>query len=156
MLRHQLVFIGALCAGLTLPAFAQTSPAAPAPVYDADLAKAMGGNDNGMRSYVFVLLKTGPNKMAAGEERNKMFQGHFANIQRLASERKLAVAGPYDGVDGWRGMFVFATADIEEAKRWVATDPVIISGEMVAEYHKFFASAGLMGVNDIHNRIQKK
>ena len=139
-----------LCVG------AASAQAVPAPNYDAALAQSLGGNDNGMRSYVLVILKTGPNKMADGPARKKMFEGHFANMERLAAEKKLAVAGPLDGVDGWRGVFVFATGDIEEAKTFVATDPVIINGEMVAEYHKFFSSAGLMAVNDIHGKIVRK
>ena len=127
-----------------------------APAYDAALAKRLGADKRGMHRYVLVILKTGPNKMAAGPERTKMFQGHFANMERLADERKLAVAGPLDGVDGMRGLFVLATDDIEEAKKLVATDPVIINGELVAEYHKLFGSAGLMAVNAIHNKIRKK
>jgi uncharacterized protein YciI len=133
------------------------APAAPAvQTYDAELAKSLGGNDNGMRSYVLVILKSGPRKMPDGEARKEMFKGHFANIQRLANEKKLALAGPLDGVDGWRGVFVIATPDIEQAKAYVETDPVIINGEMVAEYHKFFSSAGLMMVNEVHNKIIKK
>jgi uncharacterized protein YciI len=134
----------------------QAAPAQPVAMYDAELAKSLGADKNGMRSYVLVLLKTGPNKIAPGEERTKMFQGHFANITRLANEKKLAVAGPLDQVNGMRGMFVFAVNSIEEAKALVATDPVIIQGEMVAEYHTFFSSAALMAVGDIHNKIQKK
>ena len=134
---------------------AQT-PAPAVQAYDADLAKSLGANDNGMRSYVLVILKTGPRKMPEGAARAEMFKGHFANIQRLAGEKKLAIAGPLDGVDGWRGVFVFATPDIEQAKSYVETDPVIINGEMVAEYHKFFSSAGIMMVNDVHNKIIKK
>lgn len=133
------------------------TPAAPVvQAYDADLAKSLGGNDNGMRSYVLVILKTGPRKMPEGEARKEMFKGHFANIERLANEKKLAVAGPLDGVDGWRGVFVIAVPDIAQAKTYVETDPVIVNGEMVAEYHKFFSSAGLMMVNDVHNKIIKK
>lgn len=124
--------------------------------YDAELAKRTGANENGMRSYVFVLLKTGPNKMPAGPERDEMFKGHFANMKRLAAEGKLVMAGPFDGVDGWRGMFVYATPDIEEAKKYVATDPVIIKGEMVAEYHRYFGSAALMLVNEQHSKIARK
>lgn len=131
-------------------------PAVPTRAEDVELAKSLGGNDNGMRAYILVLLKSGPNKMAAGPERSKMFEGHFANITRLASEKKLALAGPLDGVNGLRGLFVLATDDMELAKTWVAGDPVISNGEMVAEYHKFFGSAGLMAVNDVHNRIRKK
>lgn len=141
----------AVCCGLLawsgVPALAQSDP---------ELAKALGGNEMGMKKYVLVILKTGPNKMAAGVERDAMFTGHFANMQRLADEKKLALAGPLDGVDGWRGVFVIATDNIEEAKKIVATDPVIIHGEMVGEFHLFFASAGLMAVGDIHKKISRQ
>lgn len=150
----------ALLGTLLLPSCAVMAQAAPAPavtqVEDPALAKSLGANDNGMRAYVLVLLKTGPNKMAAGPERTRMFEGHFANITKLAGEKKLALAGPLDGVNNMRGLFVLATDDIEEAKRYVAADPVIIHGEMVAEYHKFFGSAALMAVTDIHHKIRRK
>lgn len=125
------------------------------PAYDPALAKSLGADERGMRNYVLVILKTGPKKVPAGPERDKMFQGHFANINRLASEGKLTVAGPSDGVDGWRGIFIFATESIDEAKKLVATDPVIINGEMVAEYHKLYATAGLMAVNETHKKLEK-
>jgi uncharacterized protein YciI len=151
--------LAALCAALLLaqgPVAAQKAPAAPAPQYDAELAKSLGADERGMRPYVLVILKTGPKRMPDGAERNKMFEGHFANIQRLASEKKLVLAGPLDGVEGRRGIFVFATPDIEEAKKFVATDPVIVNGEMVGEFHKLYGSAALMAVNDIHSKIEKK
>lgn len=129
---------------------------APASNFDAALAAQVGADDYGMRNYVLVVLKTGPNRMPDGKERDAMFQGHFANINRLAGEGKLALAGPFDGVDGWRGLFIFAVADIEEAKKLVATDPVVASGEMVPEFHKYYGSAALMLVNDGHKKVQKK
>ena len=118
-------------------------------------AKSVGADERGMRRYVFVLLKTGPNKVPEGPARDEMFKGHFANIGRLAAEGKLVQAGPFDGVDGWRGMFVLAVADIDEARRLVATDPVIASGEMVAEYHRYYGSAALMLLNEAHRRVEK-
>jgi hypothetical protein len=69
---------------------------------------------------------------------------------------ELVLAGPFNGGDDWRGMFIFATPDVGQARTFVATDPVIVQSEMVAEYHPFYGSAGLMTVNDIHNRIEKK
>ncbi|HEY1131035.1 MAG TPA: YciI family protein [Roseateles sp.] len=140
--------LAALCIG---SAHAQEAPAA----YDAAKAQAWGANEQGMRPYVFVLLKTGPKRVPAGPERDEMFKGHFANIQRLAKEGLLVYAGPLDGVDGWRGLFIFATADLEVARKAVETDPVIINGEMVAELHKHYGSAALVGVNDQHNRLIK-
>ena len=126
------------------------------PAYDAELARQVGADEHGMRNYVLVILKTGPNKMPPGAERDAMFEGHFANMNRLATEGKLALAGPFDGVDGWRGLFVFAVPDIEEARQLVATDPVISTGEMVAEYHKYYGSAALMLVNEVHGKVAQK
>jgi uncharacterized protein YciI len=149
----------ATCAALlflTLSARAQGSPEATRPVYEPELARSLGADDNGMKSYVLVILKTGPNKVPAGPERDEMFKGHFANMGRLLAEGKLALAGPFDGVDGWRGLFIFAVAEIDEAKQLTATDPVIVKGEMVAEYHKYYGSAALMLVRDAHDRITKK
>ena len=58
-------------------------------------------------------------------------------------------------MDGWRGLFIFATADPDVARRAVATDPVVIEGEMVAELHKHYGSAALMGVTAQHERLVK-
>jgi uncharacterized protein YciI len=146
----------ALALSLGVAGAAHSQATAYKPAFDAELAKSVGADEHGMRGYVFVVLKTGPKRMPDGPERDAMFKGHFANINRLAAERKLALAGPFDGVDGWRGMFVFAVKDIDEAKALVATDPVIANGEMVAEFHKYYGSAALMLVNDAHQRVAKE
>lgn len=124
--------------------------------HDAELARRLGADEYGMRAYVLVVLKSGPTRMPDGPERDAMFRGHFANMQRLADAGKLVLAGPLDGVDGWRGLFVFAVQDIEEARRLAASDPVLASGEMVAEYHRYHGSAALMLVNEIHGKLETK
>ncbi len=134
----------------------QAPPETVNPKFDAALAAQVGADEYGMRNYVLVILKTGPTKMPDGKERDAMFKGHLANIQRLAGEGKLALAGPFDDEGGWRGLFIFAVADIEEARKLVATDPVVASGEMVPEFHKYYGSAALMLVNEAHQRVQQK
>ena len=158
MWKHALALgtLIALSAAATAATSAAADPATPVPRYDAALAASLGADERGMRQFVLVILKTGPNKMTDAEARKRMFEGHFANINRLAAEKKLALAGPLDGKEGRRGIFVLATTDIEEAKKWVALDPVIVNGEMVAEYHQFWGSAALMMVNDVHGKIEKK
>ena len=147
----------ALAIAIAPQAHAQDAPATAArPAFDAALAKKTGADEHGMRRYVLVILKTGPNRIAAGPERDEMFKGHFANMKRLSEEGKLAYAGPLDGVEGRRGIFILAVTDIEEAKKLTATDPVIIKGEMVAEYHKHMGSAALMQVRETNARIAKK
>ncbi|KQV53385.1 hypothetical protein ASC95_11645 [Pelomonas sp. Root1217] len=142
------------CALALLCAFSAHAQEA-APAYDAGKAQAWGANEQGLRSYTFVLLKTGPKPMPAGPARDEMFKGHFANMTRLAKEGLLVYAGPFDGVDGWRGLFIFATSDMEVARKAVETDPVIASGEMVAELHKHFGSAALLAVNEWHPKLIK-
>ncbi len=134
---------------------AETVPPAATPAYDEALARSVGADERGLRSYVLVILKTGPTRVPDGPERDAMFRGHFENMERLSKEGKLAYAGPLDGVDGWRGLFVLATGDLEEAKRWMATDPVVIRGEMVPELHKHYGSAALMLIPGLHEKIAK-
>ena len=126
-----------------------------APAYDAAQAQAWGANDQGLRPYVFVLLKAGPKTMPDGPARDEMFKGHFANMQRLAKEGLLVYAGPLDGQNGLRGLFIFATKDVEVARKAVDTDPVIINGEMVADIHRHFGSAALLAVNEWHPKLIK-
>ena len=129
---------------------------APRAGFDAALAQKLGADEMGMRSYVLVILHTGPTPVPKSEARDAMFRGHFANMKRLAEAGTLVMAGPLDGVDGWRGLFVFAVDNIEAAKAAVATDPVVINGEMVPEFHTYYGSAGLMTLNELHGRINKK
>jgi uncharacterized protein YciI len=137
-------------------ASAEDAAPPPNPQYDEALAAAAGADDYGMRRYVLVILKTGPTPVAAGPERDAMFRGHFANMTRLAEEGKLVLAGPLDGKDGRRGLFVLDVAEIAEAEALAATDPVLQRGEMVAEYHKFYGTAALRFVNETHEKLAKK
>lgn len=142
--------------GLGPVAPAQADAAAPADKtgYDRALAKRLGANENGMRSYVVVILRTGPRPVPKGKARDAMFAGHFANIARLAAEGKLVLAGPFGEHDGdWRGLFLLAADDVGEARRLTATDPVIAQGEMIAEYHPWYGSAAAMMLPELHQRL---
>jgi uncharacterized protein YciI len=152
--RGWVACVGIALAIIAVPAFSR--PAAK-PAYDAALAEKTGADEHGMRHYVLVILKTGPRRMPEGKARDAMFAGHFANIQRLAKDGKLVLAGPFgDDPEHWRGLFLFAVPDIAEAKRLTATDPVIRSGEMTAEYHAWYGSAAAMTIPDLHERIVAK
>ncbi len=139
----------------TTPTAAVASATTP-PVagYDAALAQRVGADERGMRKYVLVILKTGPKRVPDGPERDAMFAGHFANIGRLAKEGKLAVAGPFtEDASGWRGLYVFAVDDIAAARTLAESDPVIINGEMVAEYHDWYGSAAAMLLPEWHEHL---
>jgi len=148
--------IGLALLGLSAVVTGSARAEGPAPAYDPALAAAVGADNNGMRRYVLVILKTSPTPVPAGPARDEMFKGHFANMKRLAADGKLALAGPLDAVDGWRGLFILAVSEIDEARALVATDPVVAQGEMIPEFHKYYGSAALMLVNEGHARVAKE
>ena len=138
-----------------VPALAQETAAPTASNFDADLAKRTGADEHGMRHYVLVILRTGPKRMPDGVAREAMFAGHFANMERLAKQGQLALAGPFgENNEGWRGLFVFAVDSIDEAKALTATDPVIANGEMVADYHPWYGSAAAVLIPELHEKLQ--
>lgn len=128
------------------------------PNYDAALAKKLGGNDGGMRSYVLAILKTGPNdaSITDKDERSKLFAGHMSNIGRLADEGKIAVAGPFGKNDkSFRGLYIFAVSTVEAAQALAVSDPAIKAGIFVVDYIPWFGSASLMATPEIHKKISK-
>ncbi|MEO8237195.1 MAG: YciI family protein [Flavobacterium sp.] len=125
--------------------------------YDEKLAKSLNADEHGMKKYVFCLLKSGTNTTASKEETNKLFEGHMANINKLAKEGKLVVAGPFMKNDrNYRGIYVFNVETIEEAKALVATDPAIQANLLEAELTPWYATAALQETLKIHEKISKK
>ena len=45
---------------------------------------------------------------------------------------------------------------IDEAKPLVATDPVVMKGEMVPEFHSLFSSAALQLIPEMHKKLARK
>ncbi len=127
-----------------------------ATTFNAELAKQLGADQYGMKLYVFVVLKTGPEdaRITKKAERDAIFDGHFSNMGRLAKEGKLVLAGPL--IDGKpnRGVYIFNVRSLEDAEALVKTDPAVNAGIFVYEMTKLYASAALMKVGEIHNTLQ--
>jgi uncharacterized protein len=127
------------------------------PVYDEALAKRLGGNENGMKSFVLVILKTGDKKIADEKQVAEIFAGHMKNIHRMADEGKLAVAGPFGKNDNnFRGLYIFNVTTIAEAEALVNSDPAVMSGLLKGEFYPWYGSAAMGEVSNIHNRIIKE
>jgi len=135
-----------------------TTPAPPPAdpfAYDSVLAKRLGGNDNGMTQYVMAFLKRGPNRPTDSITRVELQKAHMANINRMAAEGKLIIAGPFMDDGDLRGIYIFNVQTVEEAKELTKTDPAVKYGSLVMELHPWYGSAGLKEVNSIHKRITK-
>lgn len=126
--------------------------------FDAELAKKVGADKMGMRKYVLAILKTGPKDTEfTGDARKALFKGHFENMNRLAAEGKLAVAGPFnDPEKKYRGLFILAVDTVEAAKALAETDPTVKAGVLVVEYVPWYGSASLMLSNEFHEKVAEK
>jgi uncharacterized protein YciI len=92
------------------------------------------------QQFIFVFLNKKADKAELPEkEVEKIMEGHMANIQRLARERKLIVAGPFDGGGG---IFIFNAASPDQAKEWLASDPGVQANRWNVEILPYTARVG--------------
>ncbi|HEX2976463.1 MAG TPA: YciI family protein [Bacteroidales bacterium] len=125
--------------------------------YDSVLAKSLGADDRGMKSYIFAILKTGGANIEDKAVLDSLFKGHFKNINSLADSGYLVVAGPYGKNElGYRGLFILNTDSKEQAIQWIERDPTVRAKYFEVEYIPWYGTAALNAVNPIHKKISKK
>jgi len=146
----RLLTIAALFVLLTSPtSYSQTS-------VDTALANRLGADGYGMKRYVMAFLKAGPNRNQDSVTAMNLQKAHLGNIQRMAKEGKLVLAGPFLDDTDIKGIYIFNVESVEEAKALTESDPAIKAGRLVMELHPWYGSAALQMVNDLHARIQTK
>lgn len=127
------------------------------PAYDATLAEKLGADAYGMKSYVLVILKTGPTVTTDDAFVASCFRGHLENINRLEKEGKLVVAGPLARNEHqYRGIFIFDVATTDEARALLKNDPAVEEGLLAADLYGWYGSAALPLYLEEANRIWKE
>jgi uncharacterized protein YciI/Fe-S cluster assembly iron-binding protein IscA len=126
------------------------------PDFDSILAKKLGADDYGMKSYVLVILKTGTNQSTDKTFINNSFRGHLDNINQLVKDGKLVVAGPLGKNDNtYRGIFILNVKTFEKAEKLLQTDPAIKEGLLSAELYSWYGSAALPEYLEFSDKIWK-
>ncbi|MFM9837395.1 MAG: YciI family protein [Cyclobacteriaceae bacterium] len=92
------------------------------------------------KSYVFVFLHKRTDKAELPKEQvDKIMEGHMANINKMAKEGHLLVAGPFEGGGG---IFIFNSTSINEVTEWVKADPGIQANRWKVEMLLYTPRAG--------------
>jgi len=124
--------------------------------FDSVLAKKLHADEYGMKKYILVLLKTGTAIINDKKQVDSIFKGHLKNIQRLAAENKLVLAGPMGKNDkSYEGLFILNTESIAEASALLATDPAIHAKLLDAEVYLWYGSAAVQQIPSMHEKVQR-
>jgi uncharacterized protein len=124
-------------------------------IYDSTLVQKYGADNYGMKKYVIAFLKRGPNRSKDSLEAAQLQKAHLENINRLAEEGKLLLAGPFFGDSNLRGIYILNVETIEEAQALTETDPAIQKGSLIMELHEWYGSAAVMAIPEIHKKLEK-
>ncbi len=93
-------------------------------------------NPSQTRDYAMVFIKTGPLRTPTPEQQAEAMQGHRANMQRLAAEGSLLIAGPLTeprSDPDHRGIFVFDADTADKGLALANTDPAAQMGVFVMQ-----------------------
>jgi len=124
--------------------------------YDSVKARKYGADDYGMKKYVMAFLKRGPNRALDSAESASLQIAHLKNIQKMAEQGKLVLAGPFFDDGEIRGIYIFNVENLEEAEDLTRTDPAIQAGSLIMELREWYGSAALQAINEIHKTIVKR
>lgn len=92
------------------------------------------------RPFTMVFLALDPDRPVLPQEEIDSLQTlHMANIQKLADEGKLVIAGPFDSGGG---LFVMSTVSRDTANMWLNTDPAVRSKRWMIETYPYVPSIG--------------
>jgi uncharacterized protein YciI len=97
-----------------------------------------------MKQYWLVMLLKGSNRTHDKATAQRIQTKHIANIERLAAEGKIIMAGPmgytYDA--DLRGLFIMDAKDSATAASYVKTDSAVITGRLRFEVHPWWTQTG--------------
>ena len=100
--------------------------------------------DDEMTTYYVGLIYHGPTwTQDTSPEVKKLQEEHLLNLQALARDGKLVLAGPITDSGELRGLFVFRTKDLEEARALTDNDPAVKAGRLRVELHPWYGPKGL-------------
>ena len=97
-----------------------------------------------MKQYWLVFLKKGLNREQDSISKAKIQEAHIANIERLAAEKVIIMAGPmgYTYPNDLQGIFIMDAKDSATAASYIKTDSAIITGRLIFEIHPWWTAQG--------------
>jgi uncharacterized protein YciI len=100
-----------------------------------------------MKQYWLVFLLKGESRSQDSAASARIQAAHIKNIERLAAEGKIIMAGPMGYNRDLRGIFIMNCKDSAEAAGYIKTDSAIITGRLRFEIHPWWTAQGTYKFN---------
>jgi len=95
--------------------------------------------ENDVATWIYVVHLTRPAAMTSPiEDESAAIDCHFVRLQQACAAGTVRMAGP--ATDGAFGIVIFEVADETAARSFMADDPAVRAGVMIAELHPFRVS----------------
>jgi uncharacterized protein len=95
-----------------------------------------------MKQYWVVLLYRGATRNQDSTTAARIQQAHMNNIDRLAGEGKIIMAGPMGDRGDLRGIFIMDGKDSTEIASHIKVDSAIVTGRLRFEIHPWWTAKG--------------
>jgi len=107
-----------------------------------------------MTTYYIGFLRSGPKRGAeGGAAAEEIQEAHMAHIRGMGATGKLVGAGPFGDDGRLRGIFIFKTGSLDEARAMAEADPAVKAGRLVVDLHPWLAPKG---IGAKHSEAKKK
>ncbi|GEP96609.1 YciI family protein [Chitinophaga cymbidii] len=110
-------------------------PNAAAPAAAADSIPATE-----IKQYWMVFLKKGPYRGEDTVAEAMIRKKHIRNVQRLASQGKMVLAGPFGGDGELQGIFIMDCKDSAEVAELVKNDTAVMTGRLDFEIEPWWTT----------------
>lgn len=100
-----------------------------------------------MKQYWLVFLLRGNNRTQDSATSAQIQAAHIKNIERLAAQGKIIMAGPMGYDKDLRGIFIMNCKDSAEAASYIKTDSAVITGRLKFEIHPWWTAQGTYKFN---------
>lgn len=104
--------------------------------------KTTAAGDYEMKTYFLVLLKKGENRDQDSITVKQIQEQHLAHLDNMHRQGKLCIAGPLMTDHSIRGICVYNTSTIEEARTLANMDPAVQAGRLSVEVLPWYAAKG--------------
>lgn len=95
-----------------------------------------------MKTNFFVMLVKGSDRNQDSATVAAMQRGHIENLNRMAAERKLDIAGPIAEDLDWRGILILDMDSESAVRAELERDPMVQAGRLAYRIHPWMSMPG--------------